>query len=123
MPNTTISFDFPEYKLKAIEQALREKQEQKSVQDLLMEHVDGLYQRSVSAPARKYLDALMGDPEQAAVTGQESQPEQGSSRRQYRRRENPAQQQEGAPSLAPGQSGQEPETPEQEQAPGMEMNM
>jgi len=121
MPNTTISFEFPEYKLKAIEQALRDKQEQKSVQDLMLEHVDGLYQRNVPAQARKYLDSLCGDPEQAATPNQTdgAQEPERESRRPYRRRDAPAQTREADPSAVP----MEPQAPEPEPEQDMAMGM
>ena len=115
MPNTTINIEFPEYKLKAIQQALQEKQEQKTVETFLREHVDGLYLKNVPVQARKYLDSLLGDsqtaaPERAAPT-QEPEP---PTRRQYRRRDNAVQQQETAEPAAPGQSELERAEPEPE---------
>ena len=116
MPNTTININFSEYKLKAIEQALKEKQEPKSVQELLVAHVDGLYQKNVPAPARKYLDSIMGESQAApqpnqAAPAQESEPRQ---RRQYNRRENSAQQQESTDPNAVEQPELEQTEPESE---------
>lgn len=65
MPDTTINIEFPEYKLQAIEQALRDKGEQKTVPDFLKEHVESLYTTRVPVQARRYLDAMLGDPNQA----------------------------------------------------------
>lgn len=93
MPNTTINIEFPEYKLKAIEQALQEKSEPKTVQDLLIEHLDYQYQKHVPTQARKYLDSLLGEPTQEqSVPAQESE---AVARRQNRRRTVPEQQQSG----------------------------
>lgn len=113
MPNTTISFEFPEYKLKAIEQALREKGEQKSVPELLAGHVDGLYVKNVPAPARKYLDSMLGEVQDAAPEQEPDTP----SRRPYRRREIAARGQESEPSVMTDQLGQE--QPESEQTLSM----
>ena len=124
MPNTTINIEFPEYKLKAIQQALRERQGEQTVETLLREHVDGLYLKNVPAQARKYLDSLLGDsqtavPERATPT-QEPEP---PTRRQYRRRDNAVQQQETAEPVATEQAELEQTEPEQEQEPGMAMSM
>ena len=125
MPDTTININFPEYKLKAIKHALQEKQEPKTVETFLREHVDGLYLKNVPAQARKYLDSLLGDsqtaaPEQSAPTQEPESP----TRRQYRRRENAAQQQDAAEPVASEQAGLEQEAEaEPEQTPGMTMSM
>jgi len=121
MPNTTINVNFPEYKLKAIEQALKDKPEPKTVQEMLAAHVDGLYQKNVPAPARKYLDSIMGETQEAAPEQTASAQDTGSSqRRPYRRRESAAQQ-EGLESTTPEQPELEQAEPEQE--PGMNMSM
>lgn len=101
MPNTTINIEFPEYKLKAIEQALQEKSEPKSVQDLLLEHTEGLYQKHVPAQARKYLDSLLGEPSQEQTA---PAPEsQAAAPRQNRRRVVPESNEQG-PAPAPEQT-------------------
>jgi len=123
MPNTTINVDFPEYKLKAIEQALKDKPEPKTVQEMLAAHVEGLYQKNVPAPARKYLDSIIGETQESAP--EQSTPAQDvgpQQRRPYRRREN-AMQQEGPESIAPEQPELEQTETEPEQEPGMNMSM
>ena len=129
MPNTTISFQFPEYKLKAIQQALAEKQEQTTIPELLLEHVDGLYQKNVPAPARKYLDAMLGEQSPAMPEQQAQQPvnleqrPESPARRPYTRRNQPAQQQEPSLTVVEGQTGQEPEPQEQERGPEISLSM
>ncbi len=129
MPNTTISFEFPEYKLKAIQQALAEKQEQITIPDMLLKHVEGIYQKHVPAQARTYLDAMLGEPNQAtpAQTAQQPPaPEQAQEpppRRQYNRRNQTTQQQEPDLTVVEGQAAAEQESPEPVQEPGMEMTM
>jgi len=120
MPNTTINVNFPEYKLKAIEQALKDKQEPKTVQEMLTAHVEGLYQKNVPAPARKYLDSIIGQSQEVepAQSAPVQEPE-AQQRRSYRRRENAAQQQEGAEPTAPEQSELEQTEPEPEQSLSM----
>ncbi len=129
MQNTTVKFDFPEYKLKAIQQALEDKQEQTTIEKMLLEHVNGLYEKNVPTQARKYLDAMLGESGQTAPRQQTQQPpadgqgQEPPARRPYTRRNQQAQQQEPNLTVVEGQAGQEQESQEQGHEPGMEMTM
>ena len=126
---TTISFDFPDYKLKAIAQALRNKQNPKSVQTMLLEHVDEIYQKNVPLQARNYLDAQLGDPKQAAlklVTAPDKslkQKKDAAQRGQNRSHGNPEMEQESDQSAMPEQTDPEQTDPEQEQEQEIAMSM
>lgn len=119
---TAIELNFPGYKLKAIEQSLREKDNQKTIEELLKEHMDGLYQKHVPTQAQKYLDALLGEGPQEFAESSEKQAaseQKKSARKPYVKRTQAADGQAQAPA-SPGES-LSTESPEPE--PAQEMSM
>lgn len=117
MANTTISIEFPEYKIKAIEQALEAKKEAKPVEQLLTDHLDGLYQKNVPIQARKYLDAQLGDGEPEAAK------KPSGSRRGQKRSSSPQQENAFAVEMVGLTDGLIEQEEQQKEEPELTMSM